>query len=240
MTKPLLIATAAGSLAVGFVVGYKVAERRLSTQFEERLDKETAGMKEFYQTVKKPFATPQEAAAALIVEEESEPEETTAEKANNKVAYHKIVKKEYLPEEDPEQSPVSIEGEVFSGESGAAVGDELKHHNVFDERPVIISQEEFMQNDSEYIQGVLTYYKVDKVLTDEREEKIDDQDTTVGLHNLDMFGNPKNGSSDPNVIHIRNGRLQMEFEVCLSETSYRREVLGIDEDPPQRPSGRGR
>lgn len=237
MTKPLLIATAAGSLAMGFFVGYKVAEKRLSAQFEERLDKETANMRVFYRTVEKPFKTPQEAAAALITEEESESKDSTAETANNKVAYHKIAK-QYIPEEDPEQSPVSIEGDVFSEGSGGPVAEELRHHNVFKEEPTIITQEEFMQNDSDYVQGQLTFYKADSVLTDEREDRIDDQDNVVGLENLKMFGNPRSGSSDPNVIHIRNGRLQMEFEVCLSENAYTREVLGIDEDPPKRPSGR--
>lgn len=233
MTKPLLIATAVGSVAVGFGIGYKVAEKRLSTQFEQRLEKETASMREFYQVAKKPFSTPQEAAAELIKEE---PEESTAEIANTKTAYHKIVKKEYSPEEDPEEQ-VAIEAEVFSGSS---VPSAIQHHNVFQEEPIIISQEEFMQNDSGYIQGQLTYYKVDEVLTDERESVIEELDETVGKNNMLMFGDPKSLSSDPNVVHIRNGRLQMEFEVCLSENSYRREVLGIDEPPPKRPSGRDR
>lgn len=94
-----------------------------------------------------------------------------------------------------------------------------------------------MQNDSSYIQSTLTFYKVDSVLTDERESVIEDLNETVGAENMKKFGS---NSSDPNVLHIRNGRLQMEFEVCLSENSYRREVLGMEEDPPDLPSGRKR
>jgi hypothetical protein len=225
--KPLLIATAVSSVAVGFVVGYKVAEKRLVAQFEERLEKETAGMREFYQVAKKPFATPQEAVAELI-KEESE----TAAEANNRVAYHKITQK-YKPEEEL----VAIDAEVFSAEATS----EVQHHNVFvDGAPVLISQEEFMENETAYVQGALTYYSVDEVLVDERDDVIEDKDASVGVKNLMMFGNPRNGSSDPNIIHIRNPRLQMEFEVCQSESSYRREVLGMDEDPPQLPSGRKR
>lgn len=235
---PRSFAIAASSACIGFGVGYIVAQKRLVSQFEERLEKETAGMREFYQTVKKPFATPQEAAAALINEEESE-EESTAEKIGNKVAYHKIVKANYSPEENPEEQH-EIETDVFSAPDGTLMVGELKHHNVFKEEPIIISQEEFMQNDSEYVQTSLTYYKLDKVLTDDRENVLEDSDNVVGIKNMEMFGDPKSGSSDSNVIHIRNGRLQMEFEVCQSENSYRREVLGIDEDPPRRPSGRDR
>lgn len=229
MTKPLFIATAVGSLAVGFAVGHKVAVRRLSAEFEERLDKETEGMREFYQVAKKPFATPQEAAAELIKDEK--PEESTADQANHKVAYHKIVKKEeYVQSEDPEEE------HALEAEEGSHAP--VVQHNVFSDVPILISQEEFMVNESNYTQGTLTYYEVDQVLTDEREDVIEDQDATIGTKNLDKFGDPRNGSSDPNVLHVRNPRLQMEFEVCLSANSYRREVLGIDENPPQRPSGR--
>lgn len=228
--KPLLIATAVGSVAVGFGVGYKVAEKRLAAQFDERLQKETAGMREFYQTVKKPYATPQEAAAQLIQEAPVEDSpESTAERTNDKVAYHKVVKTHYAPEDDPEEElAILAETEVVVEE---------EHHNLFIEHPHIISQEEFMQNDSSYIQSTLTFYKVDSVLTDERESVIEDLNETVGAENMKKFGS---NSSDPNVLHIRNGRLQMEFEVCLSENSYRREVLGMEEDPPDLPSGRKR
>lgn len=233
--NPLLIATAAGSAVVGFGIGYKVAQKRLEMEFERRLERETAGMKEFYQVVKKPFSTPQEAAAELI-KEDPQPKQSTAEKANEKVAYHKIAK-QYSPEKDPE-GQVGIDADVFGESDRPMLIAEVENHNVFSEIPVLISQEEFMANESNYIQGQLSYYKVDKVLTDEREDVIEDQDATIGASNLEMFGNPNNGSSDPNVIHVRNPRLQMEFEVCLSENSYRREVLGIEEDPPIRPSGR--
>lgn len=232
MTKPLLFAIAAGSLGVGFGIGYKVAEKRLASQFEERLEKETAGMREFYQTIKKPYATPQEAAAALITEEEEpEPEESTAEKANNLVAYHKIVKKEYKDEEGTDETVV-VE---------AVVEPEPVSQNLFDSTaPVIITQEEYMQNESGFIQGTLTYYKVDEVLVDEREDLIEDQNDVIGKNNLLMFGKPNNGSSDPNVLHVRNPRLAMEFEVCLDKNSYRKTVLGMDEPLPDLPSGRKR
>lgn len=228
--KPLLIATVVlGSAGAGFGIGYKVAYRRLELEFERRLERETAGMREFYETVKQPYATPQEAAAELIKEDS---EEGTAEQANDKVAYHKIVKKEYRPEE------VVIPEELHEN---VAANPDVVETNLFQNDPVLISQEEFMQNDSSYIQGQLTYYLVDKVLTDEKDDVIEDLDATIGIRNLETFGHPSRSlSSDPNVIHVRNGRLQMEFEVCLSQNSYRFEVLGIEEAPPELPSGRKR
>ena len=114
MRSHLLIATVAlGSGAMGVFVGYKIAEKRLGTAFDQRLDKETADMKEYYQLAKKPFATPQEAAAALITEPEApEEQETPAEVLNQRIAYHKIVKSEYESSEDP------VEEEATEGEHG--------------------------------------------------------------------------------------------------------------------------
>jgi hypothetical protein len=234
--KPPLIAIVAGSIGVatGVIVGYKIAEKKLSVEFDERLQKETAGMREFYQVAKKPFATPQEAASALV-QNGSDPEESTVDQANMKVAYHKIVKKNYDSEESEEELAVEAE---------PGPEDPLRttvEQNLFEDgAPRIITQEEFMTNESQYVQGNLTYYQSDSVLSDERDDVIEDQDATVGVKNLTMFGHPNSGSSDANIIHIRNPRLQMEFEICRSNGSYRREVLQIDDDPPQRPSGRDR
>jgi len=232
MTKPLLIATAVGSLAVGFGIGYKVAEKRLAAQFDERLERETAEMRIFYRNIKKPYSTPQEAAADLIRGEppvEEPDEESPAERANGRVEYHKIVKTNYDPDDDPEET-LAVEAEI-------APPPAQDEHNLFNEKPHIIPQDWFMANDSEYVQAVLTYYKEDGALADERDDLIEDVDATVGLQNLQQFGV---NSSDPNVLHIRNGRLQMEFEVCLNPSSYAKEVNGIDPEGPELPSGRQR
>jgi hypothetical protein len=231
MTRPVLNLSLAGfgGLIAGIGIGYIVAEKRLSRQFEIRLEKETAGMREFYQVVKKPYATPQEAAKALIEDEPVESDgESTAAVIGDKIAYHKIVKKEYKPLVDPEEELAMV---------GSRPPDEIKHHNLFVAQPMVISQEEFLQNDTDYVQSTLTYYEGDGVLTDERESVIEDIDETVGLKNMTKFGT---NASDPNVVHIRNGRLQMEFEVCRDENSYSKIVLGMDADPPQLPSGRKR
>jgi hypothetical protein len=229
---PRSFAIAASSMCIGFGIGHIVAYRRLVAQFEQRLEKETAGMREFYQTAKKPYSTPQEAAAALIQESDADESDdnNTAKTIADKVAYHKIVKTHYESDPDDSQEALAVEAEI-------GVVKEIKHHNLFIEDPHIISQEEFMQNDSSYIQSTLTYYRGDGVLTDDRENIIEELDDTVGSSNMEKFGQ---NSSDPNVLHIRNGRLQMEFEVCLSDNSYRREVLGIEDQPPQLPSGRKR
>jgi hypothetical protein len=192
---------------LGFVVGYKLAERRLSEQFDQRLDEETAKMREFYQVAKKPFDTPEEAVAALI-----QPSDPRVK--NEKIAYHKIVTTEgYEGGTDPIPPATPME--------------ETKS-NVFDvqrdlSRPYVISQDEFTQNESETEQNTLTWYEQDDVLVDERDDIVDGADITLGQNFRAQFGQQ---SSDENTVHIRNDKLGLEFEVVRSERSYKEDVLG--------------
>ena len=210
---------------VGFIVGYKIAEKRLSDQFEERLEKETKGMREFYTATKKPYATPQEAAAELIVESDQPTEEDV--KAV-KTAYHKIVTQEkYQPEMDPVVD----------------FGEQVVASNVFSknerdpEIPYIITQEEFMQNDQDWQQITLTYYAGDNVLTDHREDVIEEIEKTIGPDAILSFGI---NSSDPHTVHVCNEKLGILFEIVQHESSYTKEVLGVDAQAPDLPSGRSR
>lgn len=229
MRSHLLIATVAlGSGAMGVFVGYKIAEKRLGTAFEQRLDKETAGMKEYYQLTKKPFSTPQEAAAALITEPEiQEEEETPAEALNQRVAYHNIVKSEYQSPETPEEEEISEE--EYGPEQPPPIPRDLT-------KPHIISQEEYLENETEWDQLSLEWYNEDGILADDRETTVDDPEKVIGLGNIDYFGT---NSSDPNVVHIRNPAMEVEIELTFNPGSFRKLVLG-EENPPPLPSGRPR
>lgn len=228
MNQSLKMAGAATvGAGIGLFVGYKVAEKRLAVRFDERLEAETADMREFYTNVKQKYNTPEEAAAALIPDTDGET--ITLEDPRVKtqrVQYNKIVKVEKYAGLDE-----------FKEEIGEACEtDPVVHHNVFDEQagvPRIILQEDFMQNETGYEQATLTYYVKGGVLTDQRDEVIDNAEEVIGKILPVQFGE---GSSDPNTVHIRNDKLQMEFEVVKSERSYEEDVLGQDdtETPAQR------
>jgi hypothetical protein len=78
-----------------------------------------------------------------------------------------------------------------------------------------------------YEKATVTYFSHDDVLADERDARIDGIDEQFGLENLERFGH---GSEDPNIVYIRNDKLQIDFEVVKSDGSFTAEVLGIDED----------
>ena len=222
MKNPRLIVTAAGavSFGAGLVMGYKIAEKRLGDRFEERLETETADMREFYTNVgvKKKYSTPEEAAAALIPQTEESP--TDPRVKTQKINYNKIVKQEKY---------VGNGLDEFKEELGEACETEVQvvHRNIFDEQqpgvPRIITQEDFMTNETGYEQATLTFYTKGGVLADQRDEVIDNADEVIGPLAGHNFGE---GSSDPNTVHVRNDKIQMEFEVVRSDRSYEEDVLG--------------
>lgn len=227
----VLVGVCITSGAIGFIVGYKAAERRLIAEFDERLIKETAGMREFYTATKKPYATPQEAAAKLIVDKEADEVAVATQ-----TAYHKIVVKEkYTP--DPAEVQAQMNAVVDFGDQDEVAVNIFSTDDRDIGKPYVISQEEFMENAPGWQQVTLTYYRGDNALVDEREDMIENREKVIGLECLDLFGQH---SSDPNVVHVRNEQLGLDFEVVLHETSYAEEVLGADGPAPDLPSGRAR
>jgi hypothetical protein len=82
--------------------------------------------------------------------------------------------------------------------------------------PYIISRDVFAWGDEgeNYGKNTLTYFPRDRVLLDEDEDPIEDIANTVGWRNLTQFGSE---SEDPNVVFIRNRRLEADFEVVKED-----------------------
>ena len=96
----------------------------------------------------------------------------------------------------------------------------LKH------QPYILDGYTFELNEEEHDQVVLTYYKEDEVLTSEDDQPISNWREIIGHDNL-KFGH---GSDDPDVVHIRNDRLNTDYQVFLNIGSYVKEILGLEEE----------
>lgn len=224
----IAIAVGIGSFGAGAVVGYKVAERRLALEFDERLEEEIGHMKVFYTNVpQQKFATPEDAVAELVLPEAAEKAlEDYKGNKNDKVAYHKVVKSDVVVENtEVFEKPLPTQQNVFDR---AAERDPTK--------PYIISQEEFMLNETGYEQVAVTWYAADEKLADEKDDVIEDAERILGTEFKVNFGTE---SSDENTVHIRNERLGIEFEVNRHGGSFSMEVLGVEPTKPHRPSGRG-
>ena len=202
---------------VGFAVGYKLLEKRLSEQFDERLEQETKDMREFYQTVRQPYSSPEEAVKNLVLPEVAKDPRVK----NNATQYHKVVPSEDGLKEFKDPTPAAP---VVK--------------NVFDTPgPMLVTQDVFMANEPEHQQATLTYYEASDQLCGEADEPIENEELVVGTEYKKQFGWE---SSDENVVHVRNNALHMDFEIVKSEGSYEKEVLGIEDDsiPPHKRVGR--
>lgn len=87
-------------------------------------------------------------------------------------------------------------------------------------KPYIIHVDEFFANEKGYIQSTLQYYQGDNILCDEQDVPVYNPEKIVGKLE---FGH---GSNDPNVVYVRNEKLEVEWEILLDHGHFQTEVLG--------------
>lgn len=230
--------------------GYKFAQRKLKAQYEELATQEIEEAKAFYGRLYKTtdkLATPEEAFKDAVEAAEAE-EPTEAQLLQDAV---KAVSSNYeTSTKDPVDyskiNKVAIDEEVAAGTlvieettrvevaTNVFTDANLEHWDYEREVakrtpdvPYIITEEEFLQNDPSHAQSSLTYFEKDDILLDAVDQIIQDQDGIVGDDNLVRFGK---GSKHPNIVFVRNERIETDFEIERSSGSYVEEVAGLRDD----------
>lgn len=220
-----LVFFTAGATISGFVAGYFLSKKRFQLKYEKLAREEIELMREHY---RKREATKDDPKPSL----------------GDVVKAHGYASTE-VPDSD---SPLVATDEVPTNIREAAEA-EAEIQNVFEEHvwdlekemttrthtsPYVIHKDEFDQGNfgdgEQHEQAQLTYFQEDDVLANAADQIVDKVDETIGLENLDRFGH---GSGDPNVVFIRNHRLEVDFEVCRSLGSYASEVHGVPEEDPE-------
>lgn len=98
--------------------------------------------------------------------------------------------------------------------------------------PYLISDQEFFNHREHYQKLTVMYYRASDTLADSQELPIRDIRGTIGLGTTDKFGsNP----DEPNILYVRNERIETDFEVCLDYGSYTSSVLGYGTASPKPP-----
>jgi hypothetical protein len=210
------------SLVAGAVVSNRVTVQKLEQKYADISEREIAEAKAFYAALKEKPATPAEALAArhpgMVVE--SSPLLDDAVEAI----------KSYSGEEDRDLAAVSltevqetvVATNVFTNNSDWNHIQELAKRDT--SRPYLINEEEWQAAEPGFDQIQLTYYAGDNVLSDDRDEVVDNIEKVVGEENLGRFGE---GTGDENVMFIRNEFFKSDYEVTRSEGKYVDEVLGL-------------
>lgn len=208
---------------VGGVGAYFLARRHMETKYEEILASEIASAKAFYQNLNKD-ASPEETAEKLTGKKE-ETYRSLEDAAEALRTYQGGETDD--PEEPEDEESVVVESSVnvfLQNQADPSFDYEAEVAHRSPDKPYVITQEEFFQNEENFSQVTITYYQGDAVLADENDEEIPYPDPVVGEKNLDRFGH---GSGDPRVVYVQNDRLSAQYEILLSDGKFVHEVLGL-------------
>lgn len=240
---PLIIAGAALiGLSMGAFVGYRLAKKYLEPKYAALADEEIAKAKILYSHINKEgYESPTVAVQKLIPD--NYPDAQQAMKRYQGQDVHLTVvedgilvssrkdQTENLVEEEPAAEPeqkniFDVEDDEPSPEyPGWDYETELARRS--DNRPYIVTQDEYFSNDEDLECIAVTYYEGDEVLADGSDGIISDIDGLVGFDNLQKFGH---GSKEEHLVYIFNKKAGMGFEVARSQGKYAIEVLGLDDD----------
>lgn len=217
------------SFAAGVFGGFLYAKRTLVAGYTEILEAELEEMRNHYDKRYKVngYETPQETARRLGVPVAPQPDDGPVEVFDSVVkdlGAALIAEQAQNIFDKPEQP---TEEQIAEDVAARSV-----------DHPYIISEEEYLENETDYRQIVLTYYEGDGVLADEADQTIDEVETYVGKELLTRFGYR---SSGPTLLYVRNDHFSLDFEIVKSTGKYSVEVLGYDEntDPRQRFATKG-
>lgn len=218
----------------GAALGAKLAIDRLGEQLRQESDlalqKEIAETKTYIQKHDKQgdFSSPEEALIALHPEGVKESSSSTV---LDGVIPGNIADalRSYKPASEVKvvENTVEVTQNVFTDAAYIRepfdYEEELKRRDP--SKPYLVTDDEY--NESDFHEKVdYTYYEGDGVLTNVRDQVIEDVTGLVG-DNLMRFGD---GSGDPNVVFVRNVDAGLDIEVTRSRGKYAIEVLGFDED----------
>jgi hypothetical protein len=245
--KLLLAGVAVVALAAGAAAGYYAATKVLEKKYAEIADEEIEDAKRFYSAVHKTeYPTPADAVKALIPEDEAVEEDslvTQAAEAYTKYTGNFKGKAEMTDDglvitDPPVETEAGVTETVTTVTSNVFVDGKPIDVDDWDaevaarseERPYVITEEEFFANEQDFEQWSLTYYEGDDVLTTEKDEVIEDVDEMVGELNLRKFGHM---SKDMHLVYVKNNKRGLDFEIARSRGKYTVEVLDLADETPR-------
>lgn len=247
----VLIAAGTVGLIIGGGVGYFLTAKHLSKVFEEEMSREIAEARAFYTNVNKvgedgKTLSPQDVLAARHGQAAFDAHREYEGRLPDGEPHDDVVDEEQIQRLEQRAYKTDVKA---SPQGDAVVTTEVivtktEEVNVFrddtfdyaeevkfrtEEKPYIITHDEFYEGEKNYDTASLTYYEIDDTLVDERDKPLEQTDKLVGDDHLVRFGS---GSKDKNIVFVRNDRLGIDYEIVRSKGSYLEEVLGMLPENP--------
>lgn len=255
MNKTALIVGGASvaSLAVGATGGYFYAVKRLTTQFDEKLDNEIAETKKHYSLLlmqaQKP-ASPadiprhEEEPPGADVELEDDHEELTPEdqaaiaKGRESLAAAKRALTDYNGVSKKPSSGEVVENNIFSNNKTKTLPPRDPTNGKFlpkgatparqaEQTPYQISQEDYLLNDGEYEQKTLLYFRKHNTLIDKEDTDQVVEISEIGEVLLTLF--PDVPEDEASIICVRNEWLERDYEITATDEDLT-EFYGLGEN----------
>lgn len=245
----LLVGVGLVAGTLGAFGGYKYAQKRLRMYYKDIADAEIAEAKSYYAHLRKDGNAADPETLLESLHGSSEVEAVRAHKQYSGEA-PAATEEELMSDDekdlfaknqvDPRPPVEEVVTEVKKTRRHTFEGSAPTENVEFDyeyevsirseDKPYVITHDEYYAAEKDYEQIDLTYYQGDNTLADAREQAVpeDEEDASVGSDNLTRFGH---GSLDENIVFVRNDRIEADFEITRSFGKYSEEVLGFaDED----------
>lgn len=186
----MTIAASLFSAGLAVLITEHFTEKRLLREFDEQVQAEIAASVKYLEETGKaePTEEYQEEQKRIFGTkfDITKPTLEDLQNKNQRTRYDNIVREEYGGGQDPtDQEMDEVMGEIYS-----------------------ITTDEYMENESGYLQSTLTYCGDGGVL-DEDHDLVIDHSTLIG-DAMPPFGE---NSGEPHVVYLRNAKIQREFEV---------------------------
>lgn len=212
-----LVVIGVAGVSAGAAAGFLFAKKKYRALAEE----EISSVKETYRLLRKEdYPTPGD-----LVTLEEIPEQDYSEE------YVQMVDDlGYSSDEDEPTEEVEVEVEVEEASVTVNIFEQANDPEETDirdpEKPYIISEQEFMDDEPDFDKITLEYWEEDDTLTDDRQSPIQNVEGTIGRDALRKFGH-LSGNND--IVYVRNEKRSCDYEVARDSRAYTVEVLGLRE-----------
>jgi hypothetical protein len=196
------------SLAIGGAAGYFIAKKHMESIIDEEVE-----------AFKRDYAARQEANLSAMV--------TAQENAEAKGSVEQLTAVAISEQQGYISKDEALQRSVFDNAKAVPEWDEEAEEAFRLENAVfLITQDEWMLNETDFQQEQLTYYEGDDTLATATDTVVTEVVDMVGVDCLTKFGY---GSRSPDTVYVRNENFNTDYEIVRATGRYSDVVLGLDD-----------
>lgn len=233
-----ILGMAVGGLT-GALIGFRVAYKKAELKYTKIADEEISEMRQHYR--EKRMAMESEVAKRPLEDLTKELGYSSPESKTDSppmaiqppsLVTDEDQEDEQEGDEEPEEPVEPVVRNIFRREEPEIVDENWDYHEELRRRspdnPYVIHYDERHEMDG-YQQVTLTWYELDNVVCNEDDEVMDpdERGNIIGTNTLNRFGH---GSGSPEIVFVRNDKLEIVFEIFKSPNSFAEEVHGFKHD----------